>query len=235
MVPYAKEMSQNLRNEIIYLHKKIEGYKKISKSLHISQNTIAKVFKKFKKDGSTTISWRRPGCPRKLTSPQCLRMRRVEENHHASSLQLAKAVESQTGGTFSCDVIRHTLKRLLKPMHKKACLQFAKAHTEKTEGYWDSHGSDERKIKGLGTKGFKTVWRQKGEDFKENDCPPQIITIHVFMFYWQQHGTEFHSSCLITTKKDASDRSLPVVLCRVEQLNEALCGLLPSSGRRVKW
>ncbi|CAI9534755.1 unnamed protein product, partial [Staurois parvus] len=34
-------------------------------------------------------------------------MRRVEENHHASSLQLAKEVESQTGVIVSRDTIQH--------------------------------------------------------------------------------------------------------------------------------
>ncbi|CAI9608634.1 unnamed protein product [Staurois parvus] len=70
-------------------------------------------------------------------------MRRVEENHHASSLQLAKEVDSQTGMTVSCDTIQRTLQRngmhgchprrkpLLKPMHKKAHLEFARAHAEK--------------------------------------------------------------------------------------------------------
>ncbi len=38
-------------------------------------------------------------------------MRRVEENRHASSLQLSKEVESQTGVTISHDTIRRTLQR----------------------------------------------------------------------------------------------------------------------------
>ncbi len=78
-----------------YLHKKGEGYKKISKALLISQNTVAKVVQTFKKYGTATISQRRPGRPRKLTPRQeRLLMRRVEENRHASSLQLSKEVES---------------------------------------------------------------------------------------------------------------------------------------------
>ncbi len=121
---------------IISLHKKGEGYKKISKALIISQNTVAKVVQTFKKDG-TAISQRRPGRPRKLTPRQeRLLMRRVEETRHASSLQLSKEVESQTGVTISRDTIRRTLQRngmhgcrprkkpLLKPRHKKACLVF---------------------------------------------------------------------------------------------------------------
>ncbi len=59
-----------------------------------------------------TISWRRPGHPRKLTPRQeRLLMRRVEENRHASSLQLSKEVESQTGVTISRDTIWRTLQR----------------------------------------------------------------------------------------------------------------------------
>ncbi len=93
-------MSQDLRKKIISLHKKGEGYKKISKALLISQNTVAKVVQTFKKDGTANISQRRPGRPRKLTPRQeRLLMRRVEENRHASSLQLSKEVESQTGGS----------------------------------------------------------------------------------------------------------------------------------------
>ncbi len=39
-------------------------------SLLISQNTVAKVVQTFKKDGTATISQRRPGRPRKLTPRQ---------------------------------------------------------------------------------------------------------------------------------------------------------------------
>ncbi len=124
-------MSQDLRKKIISLHKKGKGYKKIGKAL-LSQNTEAKVVQTFKKDGTATISQRRPGRPRKLTPRQeRLLMRRVEENRHASSLQLSKEVESQTGVTISRDTIRRTLQRngmlgcrprkkpLLKPRHIK--------------------------------------------------------------------------------------------------------------------
>uniref|UniRef100_A0A3Q2VLM7 Transposase Tc1-like domain-containing protein n=1 Tax=Haplochromis burtoni TaxID=8153 RepID=A0A3Q2VLM7_HAPBU len=176
MAPHRREMSQNPRKEIISLHKKGEDYKKTGKGLHISQNTVAKVIQKFKKDGSATTLQRHPGRPRMLTSRQeCLLMRRVEENHHGSSLQLAQAVESQTGVTVSCDTIQRTLKPLLKPMHKKSWLEFARAHAEKDEVYRDYIlWSDETKITVFGTNGFKTVWRRKGEDFKEKCMVPTV-------------------------------------------------------------
>ncbi len=156
--------------------------KSFSKALLISQNTVAKVVQTFKKDGTATISQRRPGRPRKLTPRQeHLLMRRVEENRHASSLQLSKEVESQTGLTISHDTIRRTLQRngmhgcrpqkkpLLKPRHKKAHLEFARAHADKEEDYWDSIlWSDETKINVFGTDGFKTVWRRKVRNTKTN-------------------------------------------------------------------
>ncbi len=171
-----------------FLHKKGEGYKKISKALLISQNTVAKVVQTFKKDGTATISQRRPGRSRKLTPRQKrLLMRRVEENRHASSLQLSKEVESQTGVTISRDTIRRTLQRngmhgcrprkkpLLKPRHKKARLDFARAHADKDEDYWDSIlWSDETKINVFGTDGFKTVWRRKAEEYKEKCMVPTV-------------------------------------------------------------
>ncbi len=104
---------------------------------------------------------------------------------HASSLQLSK-VESQTGVTISRDTIRRTLQRngmhgcrprnkpLLKPRHKKA-LEFARAHADKDEDYWDSIlWSDETKINVFGTDGFKTVWRRKGEEYKEKCMVPTV-------------------------------------------------------------
>ncbi|CAI9546706.1 unnamed protein product [Staurois parvus] len=130
-------------------------------------------------------------------------MRRVEENHHASSLKLAKEVESQTGVIVSYDTIRHTLQRngmhecrpqrklLLKPMHKKVGLEFVRAHAEKEDDYWDSVlWCDETKLNVFGTDGFKTVWRHKGEEYKEKCMVPTSET-----WWWQCPSVRLHECC----------------------------------------
>ncbi len=204
MAPHGREMSQDLRKKIISLHKKGEGYKKISKALLISQNTVAKVVQTFKKDGTATISQRRPGRPRKLTPRQeRLLIWRVEENRHASSLQLSKEVESQTGVTISRDTILRTLQRngmhgchprkkpLLKPRYKKARLEFAGAHADKDEDYWDSIlWSDETKINVFGTDGFKTVWRRKGGGIQR-----KMHGAYSETWWWQCHYVGLHECC----------------------------------------
>ncbi len=100
---------------------------------------------------------------------------------------VSKEVESQTGVTISRHTIRRTLQRngmhgcrprkkpLLKPRHKKAHLEFSRAHADKDEDYWDSIlWSDETKINVFGTDGFKTVWRHKGEEYKEKCMVPTV-------------------------------------------------------------
>ncbi len=130
-------------------------------------------------------------------------MRRVENNRHASSLQLSKEVESQTGVTISRDTIRRILQRngmhgcrprkkpLLKPRHKKARLEFARAHADKDEDYWDSIlWSDGTKINVFGTDGFKTVWRRKGEEYKK-----KMHGAYSETWWWQCPYVGLHECC----------------------------------------
>ncbi len=120
----------------------------------------------------------------KARSPRCFNL---DLGIDESSLQLFKEVESQTGVNISRDTIRRTLQRngmhgcrpwkkpLLKPRHKKACLEFARALADKDEDYWESIlWSDETKINVFGTDGFKTVWRRKGEEYKEKCMVPTV-------------------------------------------------------------
>ncbi len=130
-------------------------------------------------------------------------MRRVEENRHASSLQLSKEVESQTGVTISRDTIRRTLQRngmhgcrprkkpLLKPRHKKAHLEFARAHADKDEDYWDSIlWSDETKINVLELMASKLYGVTKVRNTKKNAWVPTVKH-----GWWQCPYVGLHECC----------------------------------------
>ncbi len=233
MAPHGREMSQNLRKKIIYLHKKGEGYKKISKALLISQNTVAKVVQTLKKDGTATISQRRPGRPQKLTPRQeRLLMSRVEENRHACSLQLSKEVESQTGVTISRDTIQRTLQRngmhgcrprkkpLLKPRHKKYSVLYTLEWWDQDKCFWNwwlqncmasQRWGIQRKMHGAYS---ETWWWQ---------CP--YVGLHECCwcrgaaFHWWHH--EF-TNVLLYTERRCYHHSVPLVIVHFSNMTMIL-------------
>ena len=67
MAPHGKELSKDVKDRIVALHKDGQGHKKISASLKVSPNTVAKVIQRFSKK-RTTISCARQGRPAKMTA-----------------------------------------------------------------------------------------------------------------------------------------------------------------------
>ncbi len=60
-------------------------------------------------------------------------------------------------------------------MHKKACKQFAEDKKTKDMDYWKHVlWSDETNINSLGSDGVKRVWRQPGEEYKDNCVLPTV-------------------------------------------------------------
>uniref|UniRef100_A0A3P9L4D9 L1 transposable element RRM domain-containing protein n=1 Tax=Oryzias latipes TaxID=8090 RepID=A0A3P9L4D9_ORYLA len=105
-------MSQNLRKEILSLHKKCESYKKIGKAFHIIQNTLAKVIQKFRKAGNEIILQRCPAHPRKLTFKQEPSLNASLESSAAASI--AQTVTERIGELMEEKFLdlRSTLDRL---------------------------------------------------------------------------------------------------------------------------
>uniref|UniRef100_A0A3B4T553 Uncharacterized protein n=1 Tax=Seriola dumerili TaxID=41447 RepID=A0A3B4T553_SERDU len=106
----CESLSGDLRNRIISLHRKGHGYKRISKSMLLSLDTVAKVIQKFKKDGNVLV-----------VVKKCKRIGKQVRTPHRS-------------GMHGCRARR---KPLLKPEHRKACLAFAKAHIDKGGDFWN--------------------------------------------------------------------------------------------------
>jgi transposase len=62
----TKELSKQVRDNVVEKYRSRLGYKKISETLNIPQSTIKSIVKKWKEYGTTT-NLPREGCPPKLT------------------------------------------------------------------------------------------------------------------------------------------------------------------------
>ncbi len=67
MAPHGKELSEDLKNRIIALHKDGVGYKKIAKTLKLSCSTVAETIQRFNRTGSPQ-NRPRHGRPKKLSA-----------------------------------------------------------------------------------------------------------------------------------------------------------------------
>lgn len=105
----SREWSQKTREEVISLHKKGNGYKKIAKMLNIPRDTIGSIIRKFKAKGTVETA---PGRGRKrilsATAVRYLR-RKVEKNPCVTAEELKKDL-SDVGTEVSAQTIRRTLR-----------------------------------------------------------------------------------------------------------------------------
>lgn len=187
MAPHGKELSLDIRKKIVKLHGKGHSYTRISKSLLVSRNTVAKVVQRSRQRHDVA-NVRRPGRPCKLTLRDERRLLRIAEaNRKASTLELVEIVKSQFGKSVSCDTIRRLLHRaslrgrrprrkpLLKPKHKTDRLKFANEYFDKENRFWDSVlWSDETKINLFGSDGVQWVWRRSGEEHLDKCMVPTV-------------------------------------------------------------
>ncbi|KAI5615219.1 hypothetical protein C0J50_8776 [Silurus asotus] len=145
----SREWSRKTREQVITLHRKGNGYKKIAKMLNIPRDTIGSIIRKFKAKGTVETL---PGRGRKkmLTSTAVRYLkRRVEKSPCVTAEELRKDL-SDVGTEVSAQTIRRTLRNeglhartprrtpLLSPKNKKSRLQYAKSHVDKPQKFWDS-------------------------------------------------------------------------------------------------
>ncbi len=132
MAPHGKELSEDLKNWIIALHKDGVGYKKIAKTLNLSSSMVAKTIQRFNRTGSPQ-NRPRHGRPKKLSARAQHHIQRLcLVNICMSAASIAAEVEWVGGQPVSAQTIRRKLHQiglhgcrprrrpLLKMMHKKA-------------------------------------------------------------------------------------------------------------------
>lgn len=182
----VRELSKMLRQEIVALHKKGNGYKKISKLLNVPRDTIGSIIRKFKATGTVATQPGR-GRKKKLSAATTRFLRRqVDKNPRITAKDL-RHVLAEEGTDVSVDTVRRTLHAegfnartprrtpLLKPHHKKSRLQYAKTNLTKPQKFWDTVlWTDETKLELFGPMDQRYVWRRKNQAYTEKNTLPTV-------------------------------------------------------------
>ena len=173
----TKELSKDVRDKIVDLHKAGMGYKTISKKLSEKETTVGAIIQKWK-TYKTTINQPWSGAPCKV-SPHGVRMimRKVRDQPRTTQEELVNDLKA-VGTTVTKQNIGNTLRRnglkscsackvpLLKKAHVQARLKFAKEHLNDSEKTWEKVlWSDETKIELFGINLTRHVWRERNADY----------------------------------------------------------------------
>ena len=182
----TKELSKDIRDKIVDLHKAGMGYKKISKQLGEKLTTVGAIIRKWKKH-KVTANLPRSGAPRKI-SPRgiSMMMRKVSDQPSTTQEELVNDLKA-VGTTVTKRTISNTLHReglksccackvpLLKKAHVQARLKFAKEHLDDPEEAWEKvMWSDETKIELFGINSTHRVWRKRNAEYNPKNTIPTV-------------------------------------------------------------
>ncbi|KAK3557791.1 hypothetical protein QTP86_000778, partial [Hemibagrus guttatus] len=182
----TKELSKDTRNKIVDLHQAGKIESAIGKQLDVKKSTVGAIIRKWK-TYKTTDNLPRSGAPRKI-SPRGVKMitRTVNKNPRTTRGDLVndlqRAGTKVTKATISNTLRRQELKScsarrvpLLKPVHVRDHLKFAREHLDDPEEDWENViWSDETKIELFGKKSTCCVWRRKNAELHPKDTIPTV-------------------------------------------------------------
>ena len=182
----TKELSKDIRDTIIDMHKAGMGYKKISKQLGEKLTTVGAIIRKWKKH-KITANLPRSRAPRKI-SPRgiSMMMRKVRDQPSTTQEELVNDLKA-FGTTVTKRTISNTLHReglksccarkvpLLKKAHVQACLKFAKEHLDDPKEAWEKvMWSDETKIELFGINSTHRVLRKRNAECNPKNTIPNV-------------------------------------------------------------
>ncbi|KAK3549472.1 hypothetical protein QTP86_001473 [Hemibagrus guttatus] len=182
----TKELSKDTRNKIVDLHQAGKTESAIGKQIGVKKSTVGAIIRKWK-TYKTTDNLPRSGAPRKI-SPRGVKMitRMVSKNPRTTLGDLVndlqRAGTKVTKATISNTLRRHGLKScsarrvpLLKPVHVRVHLKFAREHLDDPEEDWENViWSDETKIELFGKNSTCRVWRRKNAELHPKNTIPTV-------------------------------------------------------------
>ncbi|KAK3548160.1 hypothetical protein QTP70_004841 [Hemibagrus guttatus] len=182
----TKELSKDTRNKIVDLHQAGKTKSAIGKQLGVKKSTVGAIIRKWK-TYRTTDNLPRSGAPRKI-SPRGVKMitRTVSKNPRTTRGDLVNDLQ-RAGTKVTKATISNTLRRqglkscsarrvpLLKPVHVRARLKFAREHLDDPEEDWENViWSDETKIELFGKNSTCRVWRRKNAELHPKNTIPTV-------------------------------------------------------------
>ncbi|KAK3530439.1 hypothetical protein QTP86_024351, partial [Hemibagrus guttatus] len=182
----TKKLSKDTRNKIVDLHQAGKTESAIGKQLGVKKSTVGAIIRKWK-TYKTTDNLPRFGAPCKI-SPCGVKMitRTVSKNPRTTRGDLVNDLQ-RAGTKVTKATISNTLRRqglkscsarrvpLLKPVHVRARLKFAREHLDDPEEDWENViWSDETKIELFGKNSTCRVWRRKNAELHPKNTIPTV-------------------------------------------------------------
>ena len=182
----TKELSKDIRDKIVDLHKAGMGYKKISKQLGKKLITVGAIIRKWKKH-KVTANLPRSGAPCKILPRGISMMWKVRDQPSTTQEEQLVNDLKAVGTTVMKRTISNTLHRegfksrcackvpLLKKAHVQSHLNFAKEHLDDPEEAWEKvMWSDETKIELFGINSTRHVWRKRNAEYNPKNTIPTV-------------------------------------------------------------
>ncbi|CAJ0919377.1 unnamed protein product [Ranitomeya imitator] len=182
----TKELSKDTRNKIVALHQAGKTESAIANQLGVKKSTVGAIIRKWK-TYKTTDNLPRSGAPRKIPPPGVRMITRTVSKNPRTTRgdlvnELQRAGTNVTRPTISNTLRHHGLRScsarrvpLLKPVHVRARLKFAREHFDDPEEFWENVlWSDETKLELFGRNTTCRVWKKKNTELHPSNTIPTV-------------------------------------------------------------
>lgn len=191
-----KEHSEDLRKRVVACHVNGEGYDKISKKLNLPKSTVRAIIKKNATEGHVKNKTGR-GRKRILSERDERKIVRYANQNPRTTAKEIIDTQCNPGVNISRQTVGRTLKRaglkacrprktpLLKSVHLKTRMNFAKRHINEGIEFWKHVlWSDETKIELFGHNNISHVYRKTGEAFLPKNTVPTVKHGGGSLMFW---------------------------------------------------